>query len=185
MQQEEAKEEKVKGSPPRYLRELIGNMSNVHTILELGNKTTKRGIPYRDWYIDQGCEYTSIDWNGKDGALPLDLQEPIELGPFDLVTNFGTTEHVEDQKACWENVHRFVKVGGVFVNHTPEPTHMEHHGFWHPTVTWFIEFAQLNGYRVNYTKNTPKHYVHAKLTKIADLPFRFPEEKIHRTALEV
>ena len=156
-------------------------MSSVKTVLELGNKTTRRGgIPYRDWYIDQGCEYVSVDWNGKDGALKRDLQQPLNLGTFDLVTNFGTTEHVERQEPCWENVHEAVKLGGKFVNHTPSPGHMRAHGFWHPSLEWFEEFAALNGYEIErLTNDVP--VIHARLKKITDKPFTLPSTPIHRT----
>jgi hypothetical protein len=156
-------------------------------VLELGNKTTRRGVPYRDWYVDQGCEYTSLDWNGRDGALPLDLQKTIDPtsigGPFDLVTNFGTTEHVEDQEKCWENVHGFVALGGRFVNHTPHPNCHEYHGFWYPSVEWFEEFASTNGYEIEYlgvVRNSWK-IIHASMTKKVALPFSFPETEIYRT----
>lgn len=175
-------EEKIKGAPPRYLRELIGDMSNIQTVLELGNKTTKKGIPYRDWYIDQGCEYTSIDWNGKDGALKLDLRKPLNLGQFDLVTNFGTTEHVSAQEPCWKNVHNAVKLGGKFINHTPCPKHMTRHGFWHPPLGWFEEFATLNGYEIEFLE-VQIPVVHARLVKIQDLLFAWPLTPIHRTSV--
>ena len=172
----------VRGQPPRYLRELIGDMSSVKTVLELGNKTTKRGIPYRDWYIDQGCEYTSVDWNGRDGALKLDLQKPLNLGTFDLVTNFGTTEHVEKQEPCWNNVHESVKVGGKFINHTPRPGHMINHGFWHPSLEWFEEFAGINDYKIEVLEKD-NSINHARLVKISHSPLKWPSIPIHRTSL--
>jgi hypothetical protein len=157
-------------------------MSSVKTVLELGNKTTKKGIPYRDWYVDQGCEYTSVDWNGKDGALKLDLQLPLNLGSFDLVTNFGTTEHVAKQIPCWKNVHEAVVLGGKFVNHTPRPGRMIHHGFWHPSKEWFEEFAAKNGYEVQVLVQE-ETVIHARLKKIQQLPFTMPKTQIHRTRL--
>lgn len=167
-------------APPRYLRELIGDMSSTKTVLELGNKTTKKNIPYRQWYTDQECEYTSVDWNGRDGALKLDLTKPINLGEFDLVTNFGTTEHVHDQEACWKNVHESVKLGGKFVNHTPRPNTWDAHGFWHPSTEWFEEFAAKNGYEIERLE-AEKKVIHARLVKTSKKAYSFPSTPIHRT----
>ena len=57
--------------------------------------------------------HTSIDTNGKNGALKIDLRYPVDTSSgfiFDVITNFGTTEHVEsvwpeDQYAVFENIH--------------------------------------------------------------------------------
>jgi hypothetical protein len=48
-----------------------------------------------------GFEYLAIDIDGSPGSVPLDLncdELPAEFkGRFQLVTNFGTTEHVANQ----------------------------------------------------------------------------------------
>lgn len=181
----------LKGAPPRFLQALIGDMTEISSVLELGNKTgPKNGPPYRDWYIDQGCTYVSVDWNGKDGALPLDLREDItaELdGPFDLITNFGTTEHVSEQEPCWRNIHNLLKVGGKLVSHTPCPPHHDNHGIWQPDPEWFKEFAELNHYNIELLEVLEKtmggswYLVHVRLRKTKDVPFRFPSTEIHNT----
>ncbi|RWH78079.1 class I SAM-dependent methyltransferase [Mesorhizobium sp.] len=99
---------------------LVGN-----TMLEFGNKKNAMGT-YKDCFIAHGFEHVSVDLNGKDGTLERDLQVPLSLGRFDIVTNFGTTEHVAEQEPAWRNA--MESTGQVFVSTTPAP------GYW-PTQT--------------------------------------------------
>lgn len=125
------------------------------TVLELGNKKNSTGL-YRDWYNEQGLDYVCVDWNGEDGAIPLDMRYSLTPDDicrahpdgFDVVTNFGFTEHVDDQLACWHNVHKFVAVGGTLSICMPMMPDWKGHGLWMPTVDWYFEFAKLNGYEI-------------------------------------
>ena len=70
-----------------------------------------------------GVEHTSFDLNGRDGAVPIDLAQPIPdkwRGTFDVVTNFGTSEHVTNQYQCWQNIHDLCRVGGWMLHGLPE-----------------------------------------------------------------
>ena len=91
---------------------ILGNLDildpiipDVMSMIELGNKRTKN-LVWKFYFENMGIEHTSIDLNGRDGALKLNLNYPINLPPADVVTNFGTSEHVSDQEACFENIHR-------------------------------------------------------------------------------
>jgi hypothetical protein len=119
-----------------------------------------------------GCEVVQLDLNGLNGALPLDLCAELTAadigGAVDLVTNFGTTEHVEDQAACWANVDRFLKVGGTLLSTTPLAGEMPHHGRWYPLPRWFYEWGVLNGYRLRHASvmgNPGMLYVNVLLVK--------------------
>lgn len=124
------------------------------TVLELGNKQNSTGL-YRDFYTEQGLGYVCLDWNGEDGAMPLDMRYSIEPDEimngmergFQLVTNFGFSEHVDDQMACWRNIHGFVGVGGYLSICMPLMPDWKGHGLWMPEVEWYDAFAKLNGYR--------------------------------------
>jgi hypothetical protein len=126
-------------------------------VLELGNKKNVTGL-YRDWYLAQGLNYVCLDWNGEDGAVPLDMRysiEPDEIENgmergFDVVTNFGFTEHVEDQMACWRNVDNFVGEGGWLAICMPIMPHWKGHGLWMPTPEWYHVFADLNQYHIMF-----------------------------------
>ena len=100
--------------------ELLALGSNFgDTVCELGNKTNADGVPYRKWYMQHDVEYVCLDWNGKNGAIIHHMRYPIEHltenypddWTFDMVTNFGFTEHVSKQPTCWENLHILMQIG--------------------------------------------------------------------------
>lgn len=97
-----------------------------------------------------GAEAVCIDRNGRDNALPLDLSEPVPQalhGRFDLVTDFGTLEHVSaNQEQAFRNVHDLAKVGGVIVHCLPDPETRPWHGVWNYTTEWFAELAKRCSY---------------------------------------
>ena len=82
-------------------------IESVETMIELGNKKNALGT-YKDYFESVGIKHTSVDWNGEDGALAMDLNHPQILPKSDVVTNFGTSEHVENQKEVFENIDRFM-----------------------------------------------------------------------------
>jgi hypothetical protein len=88
--------------------DILAPILPVETMIELGNKRTKE-LVWKDHFESMGISHTSIDLNGKDGALRLDLNFPIDLPPADVVTNFGTSEHVSNQEACFDNIDRLSK----------------------------------------------------------------------------
>jgi len=146
-------------------------------MLELGNKKNPDGV-YKIYFESIGIDHTSIDWNGEDGALKLDLRQPIDMEPFDMVTNIGTTEHVQDQEAVWRNIHNLTKVGGVIASLTPMEGDWWWHGEWYPRSEFFDQFAELNGYRVDYLgigRQAPNRNICARLTKLEHKPFKMPD----------
>jgi hypothetical protein len=79
---------------------------------------------FKEWIEAAGCHHYSIDLHGRNGSHPLDLSKPINdrfwFCNFDIVTNFGTSEHVEDQKRCWINIHNLGRCGSVYIHVLPE-----------------------------------------------------------------
>lgn len=85
-------------------------------IAELGNQWSgwRVSAPVKliaEWL---GAKHTSFDINGQDGSIITDLSMPIandHCSMFDLVTNAGTTEHVNttldyvDQYQAFKNIH--------------------------------------------------------------------------------
>jgi len=129
------------------------------TVLELGNKKNAHGL-YRNWYEERGLNYLCLDWNGEDGAIALDMRysiTPADVHPdfvngFKMVTNFGFSEHVDDQLACWTNIHNLVAFDGWLCICMPLMPHWKGHGLWMPTYGWYLEFARLNGYWIRFQK---------------------------------
>lgn len=95
---------------PTQIADLLSPIiDDVETMIELGNKRDSEGV-WKKLFTEMGIEHTSIDLNGRDGALELDLLGEISLPSADVVTNIGTSEHVSDehegQMACFENINR-------------------------------------------------------------------------------
>lgn len=83
--------------------------------------------PAKNYFEFLGVEYTSFDLDAQYGAEYLDLGVAISddsrhLRAFDLVTNFGTSEHVVAHYACPENIHRMCRTGGLMLHAVPPPT---------------------------------------------------------------
>jgi SAM-dependent methyltransferase len=146
-------------------------------MLELGNKKTG-DVSYKSFFESIGFEHVSVDWNGEDGALPLDMRLPLpDWEAFDMVTNFGCTEHVSVQEPIWESIHRLCKVGGVYIGMCPAPGSWWWHGEFYPTEEFYRQFAALNGYQIEHLavgREYPNCNIDARLRKVADKPFVMP-----------
>lgn len=149
------------------------------TLLEFGNKKNRTGT-YREFYLANGCtSYTSIDWNGKDGALALDCNEPLHLPTtYDIVTNFGFSEHVSNQPAFWENNHEALKLGGIMCGVTPCPGDWPTHGILQPHIDFYWDLAAANDYwpeGIWINEARARRTVCYRMRKTSDRPFVMPE----------
>ena len=79
------------------------------------------GVIMETWDI-LGCQNSKI----------VDLREPINqehYGIYDVVTDFGTTEHVDgNYYQARKNIHNACKVGGMMIHETPLTGHWHGHG---------------------------------------------------------
>ena len=126
-------------------------------IAELGNQRIRdtilgHEIPAKKVYEMFGAKYQSFDRNGRDGAVPIDLSQPIPdkyREGFDLVTNFGTSEHVEaSQYWCWWNIDALCAPGGRMLHQIPEVGAWPGHGQFHYTMPRVMALADACGYDV-------------------------------------
>lgn len=172
----------------------LGEITAGTRVLELGNKKYNRNKKeplYRTWYESIGVHYWCTDINGKDDAIVWDIRRDppnslIELGPFDVVTNFGFTEHVqtdEGQEACWRNIHKMVKPnGGQLSCTTPRPGLWRNHGksggfpgIYYPHPEFYVNFAKLNNYTVEDLFINPKgDLVCCRLQRCGNSDFTMP-----------
>lgn len=153
---------------PRHYLDLIEPLDNVQTMLELGNKngTGGPGDSYKRYFEGIGIRHTSVDWNGQDGALARDLRKPLDLGRFDMVTNIGTSEHVDDQVAVWRNM--VDAAGRWLVCITPKPGDWPGHGMFYPYPMFYRHLAERNGFAVEklYTAGPDgRAFVYARLRR--------------------
>jgi len=136
--------------------------SNGLSMFELGNQRFIGGLftTGKQHFEDLGMLHTSVDINGQDGALPLDLTKP-ELfyqfrSSFDILTNLGTTEHVEPidkQYQCFSILHDVVKPGGIMIHLVPNARELEVSGAWnnHCRIYYTDEFFLTLAEHCNYT----------------------------------
>lgn len=122
------------------IRASVGEL-NGKKMLELGDQMFVKGEACRksgkEYFEDMGVLHTSIDLNGRHGSLKIDLAKPIEMpewkNNFDIVTNFGTVEHVEPKKAqyeCFKSIHYCLKPGGIAIHLLPDIDELTNHGYW-------------------------------------------------------
>lgn len=161
---------------PEYCRYLLDPIVGT-TMLELGNKKSGKDT-YKTYFESLGIRHVSVDINGLDGALPLDLRQPLNLGQFDMVTNFGCTEHVvNNQEAVWRNIHESVKLFGVLICMCPLPGDWWWHGEWYPTEDFYNQFAARNDYEIEIMqvgREYPNRNLDVRMVKTRDDPFVAP-----------
>jgi SAM-dependent methyltransferase len=140
--------------PLQFIRELP--LRRKFTVCELGDQWITHGERRlaREFYEqDLKCgRYVSIDGNGRSGSLALDLNLPLPkyLTYFDLVTDFGTGEHVFNQAQVWKSIHYLVAPGGYIVFDRPTQGYAGNGGHCYYNTHWclFEDLAQANGYEV-------------------------------------
>lgn len=148
----------------RGLRHLLPERFNV---CDLGDQMWHSGRrrdpkfwsrPAHDLYEDIGGVgfYASLDGNG-GGTHMVDLNKPLGvqngarrlLGQFDLVTDFGTTEHVFDFCQAWRTIHELGKPGSLIAFEKPYQGYPEH-GFYNVHQTLILDLAHANGYEIGH-----------------------------------
>ncbi len=98
-----------------------------------------------------GIDYDSIDVcpGLKTKILDLNFDRlPYRLrSRYDVVMNFGTTEHIFNQWNCFEVIHDAAKVGGVMYHQLPASGYLDH-GYFCYTPLFFNDLAAANDYKV-------------------------------------
>jgi len=120
------------------------------TWCELGNQRYEKA-PAKKAYEKSNVKHTSIDINGLDGAIPLDLDKPVPSSlenKFDIVTNYGTTEHVNNQYSVFKNIHVMCKVGGLMIHGVPAINNWPDHCRYYYSELLFRTLAVLCNYVV-------------------------------------
>ena len=102
------------------------------------------------------ADLTNIEYNAFD-VCPAFKTELLDLNfdalpkkyreYYDVVLNFGTTEHVFNQWNSFEVMHESVKVGGVMYCVLPASGYLDH-GYYCYTPLFFRDLAQANGYQL-------------------------------------
>jgi hypothetical protein len=119
------------------LRSRPGNVSNrswLSEIIDLSN------IEYTSFDVCPGLRTEILDLNRQD--LPEKYRDY-----FDVVLNFGTTEHIFNQFNSYRVMHDALSSGGVFFHQVPTVGYVDHGYFcYHPL--FFKDLALANDYEI-------------------------------------
>lgn len=96
-------------------------------------------------------EYVCYEVDGKRPFTFFDLNydsvAEADKGGFDLVLNYGTSEHVMNQLNFYQTMHDACNVGGCMIHAIPF-TGLTNHGFFNTNPKFFINLAANNKYEV-------------------------------------
>ncbi len=82
---------------------------------------------------------------------------PDKQGTFDLIVNFGTTEHLMNQFNAYKVMHEAAKPGAYMFHQVPSTGYINH-GYFCYNALMFKELAEANGYEiVDLWLNGPNH----------------------------
>lgn len=131
----------------------------------------------RDFYAMLGLDdYHGADIDDQRADYSIDLNKPTQLGrQFDVITNFGTAEHLFNLPNAMELIHDHLKPGGVAL-HVMPTRGQYNHGFYAINSTFYRNLAQYNHYEVVDLVNVPdfggQHEFLDKHEKAGDRPPR-------------
>lgn len=154
-----------------------------------------------------GFQYTAFDIFEAPDTRLMDLNihfVPADLrSKFDLVTNYGTTEHVLNQMLAMRSIHELARAGGLIHHDLPMGGYFLHCYFtYNPGV--FHDLATANGYRLVFQgigsgpwRQAPTalreagfddakfrdYGIEVVLQKVDDAPFRIPVDNISSAAI--
>ena len=162
---------------------ITGKLPENFSVCELGDQFITEPMPRRlarDWYVSWGCSrYVSLDSNGNNGSRVVDLNRSLPLDEtFDLVTDFGTGEHVFDQRRVWESLHRLTRVGGYIAFDRPCAGYAEH-CFYLINECLVRDLAAANGYateELSYRDMPRGRLIRGVLRRKRSDPFRVPHQ---------
>jgi hypothetical protein len=164
------------------------------SVCELGDQKMSGGkapTPAEAFYRGLGCgSYLAIDANGR-GDVTADLNLPLtgrRLGQFDLVTDFGTGEHIFDQAQVWRTLHELCRPGGYIVFDRPSQGY-EVHCFYLVTAGLIEDIAAANRYELLRleTTETPRGVLVRGIlrTPLQARPFCVPQQGRYQASLRL
>lgn len=136
-------------------KKVLIRLPSDYSVYELGNQMVRADpdYPAEQYYRTRGCAvYDCIDLNGA-GTINADLGTPLDLPPRDLVTDFGTSEHVFNVSQCWINMHSMCKVGGIIAFEKIYDGGLNH-GMYNLQPTFISSLASANKYQMLHFEKT-------------------------------
>ena len=138
------------------------HINDQKSICELGDQQFYVCYPFKEasftkvYWENKGLKHTYIDLHGGNGALPFNLSEDLDIfnldtlvpKQYDIVTDFGTMEHVDDFYNGFKNFHKLCKTGGLMIHVLPSLGHWPLHGIWRAPLDFFIKLAKECDYTI-------------------------------------
>jgi hypothetical protein len=118
------------------------------TIETIFNGTSPKPDAQPAFYSIFGAgSYRSVDLTDPRADYTIDLNQPLpqNIGRYDVVTNFGTTEHVFNIGQSFANIHKLLKVGGIQLHAVPSYGYIDH-GFYNVHPSAYLDMAKANNY---------------------------------------
>lgn len=181
----------ILAEPAQFVRDL--DLPKGFSVCELGDQWVTYTQPHilaSEFYAELGCgRYVSIDGNGR-GTVTADLNRKlgaVRLGQFDLVTDFGTGEHVFNQAQVWRTVHELTRAGGFIVFDRPSQGY-ETHCFYLTNETLFRDLAAVNGYSVlklEHAQTKRGRLIRGVFRKGPEAAFSNPQQGRYQKALRL
>lgn len=178
----------ILSGPLEFIKELP--LPKLFTVAELGDQyvtddaESEKKYAAKLFYKRLACgKYHCLDANGR-GTIDVDLNLPLpkaiasKLGQFDLVTDFGTGEHIFNQHQCWKTMHDLCKRHAYMVFDRPTVGY-EGHCFYLIQWNMISALAHANDYEVGWLeehKTTRGILVRGALRKLYDRPFVIPQQ---------
>ena len=122
---------------------------------EFGNQMSHKKMVAKKVYESYGVQHISMDLNGRGGALPIDLGQPVShafVDQFNVVTNYGTIEHINNQFQAFKNMHDMCKEDGIIIHTFPLVGNWPGHCRYYYSENFARELASVCNYHVvNHT----------------------------------
>jgi len=114
-----------------------------------------------------------IDPDGVHNAMKYDFNFDIQIEykykkTFDVVTNFGTAEHIFNQYLVFKNIHNLCNKNGLMIHSLPIQGALEH-GLYNYQPNFFISLAKINNYHIKYIGIRHKDINNYALEELDDL----------------
>ena len=111
------------------------------------SETAPLARQFREWL---GFQYASIKSTAARTVFRLDLNYDVlpdwARKKYDVVTNFGTTEHIANQLNAFKIIHDLTAPGGIMIHAVPAQG-LVNHGLLKYNPKWFWMLARSNDYR--------------------------------------
>ena len=124
-------------------------------LIELGDQNivypTGPELKVRDKYSKYFKSWRTLDLHNVPGVEIYDLSiNHNESGKADIITNFGTSEHVEYEEGqynCWLNIHNLLKKDGIMIHALPPFGYWPDHCRYYCDEDFFKSFEWI-GYKI-------------------------------------